>query len=358
MIKYIYLFAFTLAFNGISQTDSSAAKISFSGYIDTYYSYDLGVPENHTRPNFIYSNNRTNEVNINLAFVKAAYAKKNVRANLALMAGTYSNANLASEPGLLRNIFEANVGVKISKTKNLWIDAGIFSSHIGFESAVSKDCWNLTRSILAENSPYYESGVKLTYVSKNEKLLLSGLVLNGWQRIQRMNGNNSLCLGHQFTYKPSSKLTLNSSSFVGSDAPDSLRVMRYFHNFYGQLQCTKKIGLIVGFDFGTQQKYKGSRSYSNWFSPVLIAKFTTSPKTALAVRGELYKDANGVIISTGTMHGFETYGYSMNFDYTINENVVWRIEAKGLQSKDKVFMLNNKASNQNFLFSTSLAISF
>jgi hypothetical protein len=77
-----------------------------------------------------------------------------------------------------------------------------FASHIGFESAIGKDCWNLTRSILADNSPYYESGAKLSYTSKNEKWFISGLILNGWQRIQRVEGNNLPAFGHQLTFKP------------------------------------------------------------------------------------------------------------------------------------------------------------
>ena len=87
-----------------------------------------------------------------------------------------------------------------------------FTSHIGFESAIGKDCWNLTRSKLADNSPYFETGVKIGFTSKNDKWFFSGLVLNGWQRIQRQDGNNALALGHQITFKPTSKITLNSSS--------------------------------------------------------------------------------------------------------------------------------------------------
>ena len=36
---------------------------------------------------------------------------------------------------------------------NLWLDAGIFVSHIGLESANSRDNLTLTRSIMADNSP-------------------------------------------------------------------------------------------------------------------------------------------------------------------------------------------------------------
>ena len=92
-----------------------------------------------------------------------AYNTDQVRANLAVMTGTYANANLAAEPGVLRGIFEANAGAKISKKKNVWVDAGIFASHIGFESAIGKDCWNLTRGILADNSPYYELLLKVIF---------------------------------------------------------------------------------------------------------------------------------------------------------------------------------------------------
>jgi hypothetical protein len=69
-----------------------------------------------------------NEVNLNLGFIKGTYNTQNVRANFALATGTYMNANYAAEPDVLKNIYEANAGIKISKKKDLWIDAGIFSS--------------------------------------------------------------------------------------------------------------------------------------------------------------------------------------------------------------------------------------
>lgn len=343
-----------------AQTDSTKTvnPLKFSGYIETYYAYDFGQPENNTRPGFIYSHNRHNEVALNLGFIKAAYEKDNVRANLALMAGTYSNANLAAEEGVLKNIYEANAGVKLSKTKSLWVDAGIFASHIGFESAVGKDCWNLTRSMLADNSPYYESGAKLSYTSDSGKWFVSGLVLNGWQRIQRVEGNKTLAFGHQLTYKPNAKVTLNSSSFIGNDKPNESKQMRYFHNLYGQFQLNDKWGLTAGFDIGAEQKTKGSESYNCWYSPVFIAKYKATDKINVAARGEYYSDKNGVIIATGTPNGFQTFGYSVNLDYNIYDNVVWRIEARNLSSKDGVFSKNGTPSEQNFVAVTALAISF
>jgi len=353
----------TLSMLGISTLlfaqEENKSPLKISAYAEVYYQYDFNNPENNTRPGFIYSHNRNNEVNLNLGFIKANYETERLRANLSLATGTYMNANYSAESGVLKNIYEANVGVKISKTKNLWIDAGIMPSHIGFESAISKDCWTLTRSLLAENSPYFESGAKISYTSNNGKWLLSGLVLNGWQRIQRVDGNSTVAFGHQLTYKPTEKITLNSSSFIGNDKPDSIKQMRYFHNLYGVFQLTKRFALTTGFDIGAEQKMKGSEQYSVWYSPVIIAKYAITDKLSFAARGEYYNDKNGVIIATGTENGFKTFGYSVNADYWILPNLVWRTEMKNLSSKDDIFLnRDNHLNKNNFMAVTSLAVSF
>lgn len=359
-MKTIYISLVLLSFTTLcfSQEDQKPSPLTFSGYLETYYAYDFNKPENNTRPGFIYSYNRHNEVNLNLGFIKGSYNTDNVRANLAIMTGTYTNANLAAEPGVLKNIYEANAGVKISSRKNLWVDAGIFGSHIGFESAIGKDCWNLTRSILAENSPYYEAGAKISYTSDNGKWFLSGLVLNGWQRIQRVEGNSLPSFGTQVTFKPNTSVTLNSSTFIGTDKPDDARQMRYFHNFYGIFQVSKKVGLTVGFDYGAEEQSPETSSTYAWLSPVVIARFSLSEKVALAVRGEYYDDENGVIIGTGTPNGFKTTGVSANFDYMILPNAMWRVEVRNFSSKDEIFVKDDGVSKSNMAIATSLAISF
>lgn len=357
--KYIFASIFCVAFNlCYAQIDSTKASIKISGYVEIFYQADFANPLNHTRPNFVYAFNRHNEFNLNIGFLKANYETEKLRANFALMNGTYANANLANEPGVLKNILEANAGIKISKIKNVWVDAGVFALHLGFESAIGKDCANLTRSILADNSPYFETGAKINYTSDNNKWYVSGLVLNGWQRIQRIDGNNTPAFGHQITYKPNIKVIVNSSSFIGNDKSDSVRQMRYFHNFYAHYQATNKMRITVGFDIGAEQVAKGSSNYNSWYSPIFIIKYEVSPKYSVAARLEYYKDKKGVIIAKTTPNGFQTLGYSINYDYTINNNAMWRMEAKSYKAKDKIFNSGNKTIHTNFSLTTSLSISF
>ncbi|HEY0244414.1 MAG TPA: porin [Mucilaginibacter sp.] len=334
------------------------SKLTISGYADIYYGYDFNKPLNNTRPPFVYSYNRTNEVNIDMGYIKAAYANNSMRANVALMVGTYANANLAAEPGVLKNILEANAGVKLAKDANLWLDAGVFSSHIGFESAIGKDCWTVTRSILADNSPYYESGAKLGYTTNDDKFFISALMLNGWQHIQRPDGNTGLSAGLQVTYKPSDNILINYSNFYGNDKPDSAKLNRFYNNLFAVFQLTKKIGLTAGFDFASEQKYKGASTYNYLYSPVFIVRYTPIDKFAVAARFEYYKDQNGILIKTGTPNGFETTGYSLNVDYSPVKNMLLRVEGKYYNSKDAIFIANNFNVNYNTVITTSMEVSF
>lgn len=346
---------------GLQATAQETPKSPFtiSGYAEAYYTYDFNKPLNNTRPGFVYSHNRANEVNVNLAFLKGNYTTERLRANLAIGAGTYMNANLAAEPGVLKNIYEANVGVKLSKTSNLWLDAGIMPSHIGFESAIGKDNWTLTRSLVADNSPYYEAGAKIGYTSKNEKWYLAAMYLNGWQRIQRVDGNTTPGFGTQVTFKPTSSITLNYSSFVGNDKPDSVRLMRYYHNVYGIFQVSDQFGITAGVDYGMEQKEKGKSDLNNWYTPVLILKYSPDADNSIAVRGEYFNDEKGVIIASGTPNGFKTFGWSINYDRQLFKQAVWRVEVRSLTGKDEQFIKrNNETTKNNTFISTAIALSF
>ncbi|WP_396177460.1 porin [Flavobacterium sp.] len=344
----------------LGQNDSiwqQKPTVNISGFLDVFYVYDFNQPYQTERQSFLYNHNRHNEFNLNLGFIKLGLEHAKYRANLALHTGTYSTDNYAAEPGILKNIFEANVGLSLNTKNNLWIDAGVFASHIGFESAISIDNWTMTRSMLAENSPYFLSGVKLTY-NPNDKWEITTLIVNGWQRIQRLQGNSLPSFGTQIKFCPTEKVTLNWSTFIGTDDPDTKRRMRYFNNFFGQFQLTEKFGLIAGFDIGTQQRLKGNSDFSNWFSPVIIGQYAVNERWKTALRAEYFHDETGIIIVTNTPKGFQTKGLSFNLDYSPKQNITCRIEGRWLNSTDKIFESRTDLIDNNFIIATSIAIRF
>ncbi|WP_332732606.1 porin [Flavihumibacter sp.] len=339
--------------------DSAEAvkKFQWKAFIDAYYSYDFTAPVNHEKASFIYNHKRHNEFSINLAMLGGAYDDGSVRANLSMMAGNYPQYNLDAEPQLFRSIFEANIGVRISRKKALWLDAGIMPSHIGFETAINPDNWTLSRSILAENSPYYEAGLRLSYNSVNGKWYMAALLLNGWQRVRRVDGNNTPAFGSQITFSPAGKISFNWSTFIGNDKPDSARLWRYFNNIFAKWMLTENIGIILGLDHGLEQKTKNSSKLNSWYSPMIIVHYKLS-KWSIAGRAEIYKDKNGVIVSLINEEPFEMQSYSLNVDRQIGKNLLWRTEGRIFKNSSAYFVKENSLVRSNQHITSSLSIRF
>lgn len=346
----ILLFFLSFLAKTTAQPDTTAS-FAFSGYGELYYQYDFAKPDDHERPGFLYNHKRHNEVNLNLAIAKAAYASQNMRANLALMVGNYAQYNLAAEPVWAQHVFEANAGVKLSKAHNLWLDAGIMPSHIGFESAIGADCWTLTRSLVAENSPYFETGAKLSFANKKENLTLAALVLNGWQRTHRPDGYNKPAFGFQFNSKLTDQLTVNYSNFIGSDKPDSFDVRRFYHDFYA-VWTLENWGITAGCDIGSDE------SYGTWLAPVLILRWSLSDEWRMAARAEYFHDPEEALVTTNTEHGFQTWGYSINLDFLPFPAAVFRLEGRLLRGADAIFLGGNTTSQNNFALALALATRF
>jgi hypothetical protein len=346
------------AFSQDSLKTSPVPPIAVSAFADAYYAYDFNEPAGKDIP-FAYNHARHNEFNVNLALLQATYTADLFRGSLGLQAGSYPQRNYAAEPELFRHIYDANAGIRLGK--KLWLDAGIWgASHIGFEGAVSKNNWTLTRSLSAENTPYFETGAKLTY--ETGKWTFTGLVLNGWQNITDLNSNKAL--GSQITWKPSDKLTLNYSTFFGNEKPDSLPQHRQLHDLYAILQLSKKLGITAGFDIGWEQALdSGNRKTSGernvWYNPTLILRYALTEQIMVAARGEYYHDKNAVIVATNIPDApFQVIGYSMNVDYRPVSNVALRVEGRVLQNEDEIFLRDEKLVKTRPTLVTSLAVSF
>ncbi len=343
----------------VAQNDTATFTkpvLTFDAFIDIFYCYDFSQPPGPQRTDFFFNHNRHNEFNLNLGLARVRADGGRYRAALAVMTGTYPADNLAAEPPLLRNVFEANIGLRLSRRHQIWLDAGIMPSHIGFESAISTENLTLTRSIMAENSPYYLTGAKLSYAIQ-DRWHFALLIVNGWQLIQRIEDNSQPGFGTQITFTPNEQFTLNWSTYIGSEFPDEERRIRYFNDFYALFQLNDDLKLIAGFDIGAEQKAKGSSLYSTWVAPAVLAHYQFNPKWGLGGRIEYFADPDEVIIATGTENGFQTFGFSANLDYQPFQPVSCRLEGRFLSSRDAIFQSSGGQDYKlNAAITASLAI--
>ncbi|WP_303311621.1 porin [Hymenobacter sp. BT730] len=335
---------------------NSVNPVTIWGFADVYYGYDF-PGRSQQRPAFLYSHNRANEFALNNGLIGLRYQDERARGAVTLHTGTYVGANYASEPEVLRHVYEGYVGFR--PTQNTWLDLGIFNSHIGFESALSKDNWTLTRSLAAENSPYYEAGARFTYEA-SPKLTLTGLVLNGWQNLR--DNNRGKALGTQLQWRPTEKLLLNSSTFFGNEQPqDSSRRRRYFHDFYVSYTATKKLSLTGIFDVGAQQA--PGRRADVWHTAAVLARYQFTEKWVGAARAEYYQAAHGIIIQNirplGSENLFRVAGASLNLDYAHSSHVVARVEGRVLHGREQLFATDDAGMARTYgNITSSIAVSF
>ncbi|CAM3594000.1 hypothetical protein FSS13T_16370 [Flavobacterium saliperosum S13] len=354
--KLVYASLFLISGFAVWAQDSLVSpkvKFDFSGYLETYYSYDFNEPQGTKRQDFLYNHNRHNEFNVNMAMFRSSISYDNFYAKIAMHTGTYVQDNYSNED--LKLLSEAYIGAYLDKSQKTSIEAGIFASHIGFETATSSSNLNLTRSILAENSPYFLSGVKLNY-KPNEKWLFSGILNNGWQRINKPNKNALPAFGSQIVYKSSSKSTLNWSTFIGDEPVGENLRTRYFSNVYWDNQWNDQWRTIMGFDYGLQKRIE-SDGFANWYSPVLITQYCISNKWQIAYRSEYYQDKENIVISADN-GSFKTIGNSLNLDFLPNAKVKIRTEARWLHSDTENFATQSGYSKDNFFVTTAMSFEF
>lgn len=343
----------------IAQTDT-AVKVTFGGFVDGYYGYDFGRPPGIDR-SFTTQAVRHNEFNVNLAYVEAKLAGPRVRGRLALQAGTSVQSNYSGEPAigavsgpsLSRHVQEAVVGYSL--TPSLWLDGGIFFSHIGMESFISRDNLTYTRSLSAEYTPYYEAGAKLTWqVTPRFSALLA--VLNGWQNISENNQDKAVGARLDFAFTPATAFAYYN--FFGNEAGSGL--LRTLNGVGVRTALTSALTLSGNFDYGTQQDPTGGSS--SWHSYGLIGKLQLVPALGVSGRVERYHDPDQVIIVTGGP-AFSATTASLGVDVSplSGSRVLWRNEYRGTWARDPVFPHREEVagvSSSNHLLVTSLALTF
>ncbi|MBL7964922.1 MAG: porin [Flavobacteriales bacterium] len=337
----------------LTAQDSSVFKLS--GYAEVYYAYDLSQPPDGERPDFLFNHKRHNEFNANLALLQASYSDGRVRGALGLMAGNYVQYNLADEPDGLRNVYEARVGIKLSRTRELWVDAGIFPSHIGFEGVIGQEQVNLTRSIVAENSPYYETGAVLNY-APGAKWSFSALALNGWQRIQREAGNQRPSFGTQVRHTPDPFTTFIWSTFVGSVGPDSAGAWRFYSNLYGQVEGERS-RMVLGLDVGLQEASAltlPGTDLAAWMSAVAVLQQQLAGAWWMNGRIEFFLDERAVMINEEAL-----LGASVGIDRRFADRATWRVEYRLFRGKEEIFRTaRGDGSPVNMAFTTALCLRF
>ena len=339
-------------------------RIAFGGFVDAYFAYDFNHPRDLDRP-FTTQASRHDEFNINLAFLEAVLSGARLRGRFAAQFGTSVQANYAAEPRLgtlsgpdvSRFIQEATIGYAI--TPKLWLDGGVFFSPFGSENWISRDNWTYTRSFIADNSPYYEAGVKATWQA-TPTLSAQLHVINGWQNISETNTDKAV--GARIDYTPLDGFDFAYDAFVGNEQPDTVpSQLRVWQEGIAQFKPTTRLQLRATYDYGFQRRPNNAGT-GVWYGWAAIARYQVATRAAFALRAEGYSDPEQIIVATGRPFGMRANGASLNVDVAPAPRLLWRTEVKGLIAADPLFTYSSRTtttpSRRDTFVVTSAALTF
>ena len=308
----------------VAPLQAQSPTVQVAGFLDGYYAWDDGRPESDDRA-FTTQAVRHNEFNINLAHVGLVFSGERVRGRLALQAGTSVQSNYAGEPTqgnisgpmLSRHMQEAVAGMRVSP--RLWVDGGVYFSHIGQESWVSRDNPTYTRSFTAEYTPYYSAGVKGTWTPR-DNLAVQLHVLNGWQVVSDQNHGKGL--GARIDWTPISQVTVGWNSYMGNEQPEgAVARPRRFHQVTALLRPVSPLTIWLTVDRGWQENVEGEQD--TWGSATAISEYQIGATVSLAARLERFVDRQGVV--TGAA-GFDVTSASVGLNLRLPEGATWRTE--------------------------------
>jgi hypothetical protein len=219
------------------------------------------------------------------------------------------------------------------------MDAGILGSPYTNENPVSKDQIMYSRSLSAENSPYYLSGMKLG-LPLRKNLRFYTYLINGWQQIQ--DNNEQLALGTQLEWQLGKNHIINWNTYIGNEKSQVQPQFdtRFFTDLYWIGKFGKKWDASVCLYAG-RQRYSSYRydslisppdhaTYRNytWWNANVQLKYAFTTKISLSGRVEWFNDENNIFQTPWyrAEKGYRNGSFGFCLNRRVENNAMLRLE--------------------------------
>jgi hypothetical protein len=344
----------------------SASGLKFSFYVDAYYAHYTDSVGHGKYEKFGYVSPISDNFGINIAQLSVQYTSSKVRSTITIQYGDIPGAVWSPK---FNYVQEAYAGIKLSK--NLWMDAGFFRTHIGTESLSPKDNICSSQAITSWTEPFYQSGVRFTY-TPGPKFTGALYIVNGAN--QFVATNNKKGVGLALTYNFSDNFNIGYYNLLSDDTPDSLIMShwRLWHNLVLNWNISKKVKIQAGADYVTQEYsdivYATTyTSYSTvWgYGTILTVKYQCFEKFGIYARYETLYDPVGVMVGPDNYQSndpsYELMGITFGIEYKPTANSYIRLEGRGLDmtgQNEDIFYSNGKYVNNRGEIMINTGISF
>jgi hypothetical protein len=289
-----------------NDTDAQAAQEQtinpqwlYGGFLDSAYLLDFNHPAN----DLFRSRGTAYKVDEPILNMGTAYVRKTSSESsrwgmeLTLQGGQDSRifGFSATAPNLagsqwLRHLGPTNVSYLAPVGKGLTVQAGIFSSFIGYDSLYAKENLNYTRPWGADFTPYLMMGANASY-PLTSKLTGVVFVVNGYWHLA--DANRVASSGGQIAYKLTDHTTLKETVLFGPHQSDTgLEFWRFLWDSIAEWK-TNRVTTAFEYHVGTEKTAVPENSQALWMSAQLPVHWVFSKNWSSTLRPEVYWDRDG-----------------------------------------------------------------
>src|SRR6266446_9392671 len=256
-------------------TQPANPEWQYGGFIDAAYLLDFNHPSNHS----FRSRGTAYKVDEPILNIGAAYLRKTASESsrwgmeFTLQGGQDSRifGFSATAPNLagsewLRHLGPTDVSYLAPVGKGLTVQAGIFSSFIGYDSLYAKDNFNYTRPWGADFTPYLMMGVNASYPF-SKKLTGTFFVLNGYWHLAR--ANTAPNWGGQAAISATSHFTVKQTVLVGPHQSNT--AFKFWRFLWDSIAAWKTDRITTAFEYhvGTERITAPGNPRALWMSAQL-----------------------------------------------------------------------------------------
>jgi hypothetical protein len=280
-------------------------SVEVSGIVDGYYSYNNNQIDMFTQGRAF--DVRHNALSLQLA--KLTLERKNskdsplgFRVDLGLgeTVDRIISVSDSSRNDATKHVMQAYASYVAPLGSGLTVDFGKFYTPIGAEVIETKDNFNYSRGWLFAFGPYYHAGLRLKY-GVNDKVALSGFLVNGWDNLFENNvaKNAGKTVGFQVGLTPTKKFALTGTYMVGKEAPlanipdiSARDNTRHIFDSVATIFATDKLTFMGNFVYGSDGDNDGNRGHWTGFAAYL--KYAFNNRFAFSPRFEVFNDKYGL----------------------------------------------------------------
>ncbi|HEY8227725.1 MAG TPA: outer membrane beta-barrel protein, partial [Pyrinomonadaceae bacterium] len=222
----------------------------------------------------------------------------------------------------LRQLGPTNVSYLAPVGKGLTLQAGIFSSLIGYDSLYAKDNLNYTRPWGADFTPYFMMGANASYPF-TEKLTGTFFLVNGYWHLARANSAPSA--GGQIAYKVTPRVTVKETTLFGPHQRNtSFEFWRFLTDTIVERK-TPKFTFASEYIFSTERVDAPAKPRALMMAWQLPTRWTLNNRWSLSFRPEVFWDRDGRwTLARQTVKAFtSTLEYRVPYRWT---NTIFRLE--------------------------------